>query len=520
MKENAIVIRFLDVIKVEVDFSDFDSIYAAVGADRVSTIHTAKTQELSAKLGIHLMGYVDRDGDDINNKLACEISGYDYLGSFMFLCKTDNKFNPLPFTEAELNSVYTYLTTGKIIPASACKNDDSGNFFKKYGIAPYLPDFPVAPTYRFFDEYPTIILITYDFKGLSDAELGECGKALFPYSDILVTKFKNIGGGVNVDSGRTYYINNKYTPDAYYILIQAMENKRTEPLIMDIDSFIANQEDGKKNDDALSKANPSNEYNGASTINQSSADEDEVDDEEEGGIGFVPDLMVGYYIKVEIEAKWPNLEHTRVKYVRAYPLLQATEEDPQDQPYFSYFKNLIKVLEFDYFGENTIISLNLDKKRKVNLELDQPVTFDFDYTPNKPSSRRVGKITLTYKYHEVNDFVTVDGRISIKEFIINQETNKIVEKNKEIITNVSNEDDAEDQIVESDFTGTRYFPWLICEEDGFVLLYSSFDDYDDPDIRRKVYIPLYFDEPNISEDCFMSQDGEALNIKTEIVFED
>lgn len=110
---NAIVVRWLDIIGVQVDFSDLSNIEQAINARRLYTIHTAKTLELSERLGVHLMGYVDREGNDINNQTACNLTGYDYLGSMMFLCKTDDRYNALPFTEEEYNRVYAYLTNGK-----------------------------------------------------------------------------------------------------------------------------------------------------------------------------------------------------------------------------------------------------------------------------------------------------------------------------------------------------------------------------------------------------------------------
>ena len=109
MKANAIVIRHLDILEVEVDFSDLDNIAKAIDAEYVSTIHTKITQAISAKLGIHLIGFVDRDGDDINNKKACEISGYDYIGSSLLLCKCDDGYNPYPLEEDELSKIF-YLT--------------------------------------------------------------------------------------------------------------------------------------------------------------------------------------------------------------------------------------------------------------------------------------------------------------------------------------------------------------------------------------------------------------------------
>ena len=125
MKENAILIRNLDIVKVYVDFSNLDNIKSILNCDRLSTIHTAKTQELSEKLGFHLMGYVDREGDDINNEVACEVSGYDYIGSFMLLFKTDDSYHELPLSEDELEKLYSYLTIGEIDNAKTSVNLDN-----------------------------------------------------------------------------------------------------------------------------------------------------------------------------------------------------------------------------------------------------------------------------------------------------------------------------------------------------------------------------------------------------------
>ena len=54
MKENAIIVRPLDIIKVYVDFSNIDNVYRSINADLVSTIHTVQTQEISEKLGFHI----------------------------------------------------------------------------------------------------------------------------------------------------------------------------------------------------------------------------------------------------------------------------------------------------------------------------------------------------------------------------------------------------------------------------------------------------------------------------------
>ena len=110
---NALIVNDSGITKIFVDFSNFDNIYESLKVRRISTIHTRETQRISSILGVHLMGFVDRDCAGPNNKKACEISGYDYLGADLLLCKTDDKFNPLPLEEDELERVYKYLLNGK-----------------------------------------------------------------------------------------------------------------------------------------------------------------------------------------------------------------------------------------------------------------------------------------------------------------------------------------------------------------------------------------------------------------------
>lgn len=218
--ENAILIRNLDVIKVCLDFSDIDNINKAINASHLSTIHTQKTQELSSLLGVHLMGFVDRDGDDINNKKACEISGYDYLGSLMLLCKTDSKFNALPFTESELDTVFTYLVTGEIVQKREDKIYDK--FCEKYGINPVLPKFPVEPKFFARRGVPYVIIARYNFDEASDEEIISIGTNLFHYSSLLLNIFKKVDG-VNLSPDGKYYLNffKDQSSGYYYVLIQA-----------------------------------------------------------------------------------------------------------------------------------------------------------------------------------------------------------------------------------------------------------------------------------------------------------
>ena len=105
-------IRISDTIeKVHIDFSSIDSLYESSGFKRLYTIHTAETNKMTAKLGFHVGGFCDDRGSG-GPDLAAEISGYDYLPSDLILCLMDSKYNFLPLNEKQLESLYSYLTTG------------------------------------------------------------------------------------------------------------------------------------------------------------------------------------------------------------------------------------------------------------------------------------------------------------------------------------------------------------------------------------------------------------------------
>ena len=506
MKENAIIIRQLDIIKIHIDFSDIDNIYNAIYADRVSTIHTAKTQELSAKLGVHLIGFINRKCDDINNEKACEISGYDYLGSLMFLCKADDKLNPLPFEEDELERVYNFLTTGEIVGNAGDEEDLLGEFLNKYEINPVLPNLSIKPEVTLYENYEKVILLTYDF---SEADLGKIGGELFQYSDKLVKKFYE-EDEASVAPDETYCVKCKTDmgKQKFYVLIQVLEGRRDKPVIGDIDAFIgADEEYQNEMEEDVSYSNPNEDV---------ASNNRELDDEEEE-FETNADFLVPYFIIVEIEASWPENENGPAKYKYVYPLLQAMEPE-EDQPFFPYFKNLIKVVDFDYFGDTFDIKVNFGgNKQKVHLELDEPVVLKFDYTPGKASSHRVGQVKLTLERHEIG-FVTVEGKIYIHEGLYQVKgMKKPLNEDNMVLTNLTNEGDEypDESIAEGSLTGSRYFPWLISNDGSFICMSAAYDDYDDPDIRRHVYIPLYADEDTVSHDFFVSDDYGRVELRVE-----
>ena len=237
MKENAILIRQIDVLKVFVDFDDPNGIEKVVGARRVSTIHTIKTQELSNKLSVHLVGYVDREGNDINNERACQISGYDYLGSFMLLCKTDDKFNNYGFSEEELDRVYTYLTTGKI------KLDALQEFVNRYDLNIPLPMFGVKPKVYYKEDVPYMILLRYDLSSVLLKEYERIGTALFQYSSALLEECTLNEKQVNVSKDGKWYLKTMMDGSFYNLLIQARGDDEEEIILINdaktvVDGFL------------------------------------------------------------------------------------------------------------------------------------------------------------------------------------------------------------------------------------------------------------------------------------------
>lgn len=234
MKANAILVKPEGIEKVYVDLSNYRNICQAINANGISTIHTIKTQEISRKLGIHLVGYVDRYGGNLDNELAAQISGYDEIYSFMLLCKTDDKWNDFPLSEGELECLYTYLTTGKVTMID--RDDKATAFFEKYGIDnPALPKVSFKPEVYQLDSVPYVMLFRYDMYKLNDKQIQELGNAMFYMADRLINEGFNIVDGVHLSPDKKYYIQSKMDQEsgAFNVLIQAKEEV-DEVLIKDV----------------------------------------------------------------------------------------------------------------------------------------------------------------------------------------------------------------------------------------------------------------------------------------------
>ena len=209
---------------------DFSNIELSTGFRRLYTIHTAKTLDYSRQVGFHVGGFCDDRGQG-GSSLAARTAGYEDLPSDLILCKMDERYNFLPLSEAELNCLYTYLTTGKVVPLES--DDDKANaFFRKWDIHPILPRFDLPLSVEFFPRYPNVIALVYDETAAkTDKELENYGKALFEFSDRCVSGLEDIGL-CRVSLDHTYYMLNVRENGKFCCFIQALREKGENPFLL------------------------------------------------------------------------------------------------------------------------------------------------------------------------------------------------------------------------------------------------------------------------------------------------
>lgn len=476
MKENAILIRQLDVLKIHVDFSDMNSIYEAVGADRVSTIHTAKTQELSSKLGVHLVGFVDREGDDINNDLACKISGYDYLGSFMLLCKTDDKWNNYGFSQDELDRVYTYLTTGKIV--NKVKSSEIAKFFEEYHLDPPLPRFGVEPKVYYETSVPYVMLLRYDLKTIPEKRMMEIGQALFDFSSVLLEECRLNDKGVNVSKDERYCLKSRMSDDGFYdVLIQAMDGE--EIIISNIDTMVKAylgqlEEKPQKHEDV-------------ETTMEEAIDEDWDDEEED---------ISDYVIEVDLKASYADTAAVEGRYV--YPLVEIVLEDAEDG-YLPILGRIIHVKGFSLAEQSVTVVL---EDQEVKLLLDESRHIDLEIYDTK------AEMDLCLRKHFFGDDA---GRIVVvEETISDMKKGKIVDsESHEFEARFDSEDIAEVVL--------GIYQILLVDEEGYVVVNGLVEDESKED---HVYIPVSIEEPTINTFDYINSKGKRMRVTTKMYFKE
>ena len=162
-KLNAIRISNI-VEKVHVDFSSLDSLKESTGFKRLYTIHTQKTLDISKELGFHVAEFCDDHGTG-GSSLAAKFSGYESLPSDLILCLMDEKYNFLPLSEAQLETLYIYLTTEEVrsyqsqegivedlaeeVMETDYDDDDSGlGYFVEFKVDASWPDSDDDYTYK------------------------------------------------------------------------------------------------------------------------------------------------------------------------------------------------------------------------------------------------------------------------------------------------------------------------------------------------------------------------------------
>ena len=160
------------------------------------------------------------------------------------------------FDEEELDRVYVYLTTGKLIAKN--RGDLFSAFCEKYDVNPALPNFSIDPEITVKDEVPYVLIAKYDLNKLSDRELMKLGERLFDFSTVLINEFKQIDAVSLSKDGKYYmkpfmYREGKDADGCYYVFVQINDGgelliRNPEAIIKALNEKSSNREYG---DDAI-----------------------------------------------------------------------------------------------------------------------------------------------------------------------------------------------------------------------------------------------------------------------------
>ena len=500
--DNAIIIRQLDIIKTYIDFNDFDNISNAIHANHLSTVHTVKTQELSSLLGVHLMGFVDRDGDDINNKKACEISGYDYLGSLMLLCKTDDKFNPLPLSEGEVECVFHYLVTGEIVQ----KHDSEiyKKFCEKYGVNPILPEFPIEPEFFKEDMVPYVIIARYNFDEASENMFQRIGESLFHYSSLLLNSFKEVDE-VYLSQDSKYYIkcykdSNGISKGFYYVMIQAKGAEGIDDIFIKnpkaIVDVMFNKDEKRESfkDDALEEvaSSPGDyDYDDEDYEERIYYPGDETDEEE--AIKYV------FEIELSLRAK-DDSKNRELNGKFALPLSEILIDEEHKKQYLPFLGRVFELKSYKLDSSSANIYLNVEGQSRKQYELNLNETLKLlVHTQNEKSETIDGKMNITYKKYDFGDYKGKE-KIIIEEQIIDL-------KNRKIEASFKGNIKAGFTLENTDMKdiGTAIYESDLINETKDVLVISALDVNESKDDR--IYYLVKAKEPVVNEWTYLSDKG-------------
>ena len=485
--------------RVFVDFSSLESLKESTGFERLYTIHTAETNELTKKLGFHVAGFCDdrgRGGSD----LAAQIAGYPSLPSDLILCLMDRKYNFLPLDHANLEKLFHYLTTGEV---KNFYNDPKVQaFFDKHGINPLLPSFSVEPKISLYEQFPTVVLFEYDFNDCSDDELEAVGENVYYFAshqletvDTLPGNTKNVARAKNGQ----YFTRCQFLSDKlkFYLAFQAIENDDDQELlstfVFDPLEQIRDLFDGDASEEVME---------------QDYEEEDEVIDEEKEQL-----LRMNYILEVEIEASWPNSpDDYSVHFKYCYPLLNINDNE---KPYFPDFEDFIINPSFDVLEEVLTFEVDVrEKKDTLTIRPGETIEYKFDYfNSEKKTSRRVGKATFYLRHVQV-EAEMARGQILIRKEQVELRSHKFVYEEEGII-------DAEDQKKEAHcvYAGESFFTFLFSSEDGNYFVIMGGDSYEEGEETPTYYLPLLAGEKNVSE-TFYTDKSKKYALRTIIKFVD
>ena len=454
-KYNAI--RVSDKIeRIFVDFSSLESLNESVGFERLYTIHTAETNELTKKLGFHVGGFCDDRGRG-GSSLAAQIAGYPSLPSDLILCLMDNKYNFLPLDHAKLEKLYHYLTTGEV--KNFYNDPEVQSFFDRHNINPLLPNFSVEPKISLYEQFPTVVLFEYDFNDCSDDELEAVGENAFHFAshqletvDALPGNTKNVSKAKN---GK-YFTRCQFLSDKlkFFLAFQAIIKDDDKELLSD---FVF---------DPLEKIRDLFDGDAPEEVMNQDYEEDETIDEEQEQL-----MRMGYILEVEIESSWPNSpDDYSVHFKYCYPLLNITDNE---MPFFPDFSDFIINPSFDVLKE--VLTFDVDtreKKERITIRPDETIEIKFDYfNSEKETSRRIGKVKFYLRHIEVEAELQ-SGKILMRKELVELRSHRFLyEEEGEI--------EAEDQRkkAHSVNVGESFYTFLFSSIDGSYHVLMAGDSY-------------------------------------------
>ena len=480
-------IRVSDKIeKVFIDFSSYESLKESSCFKKPYTIHTAETLEITHLLGFHVGGFCDDHGNK-TNLLAGKISGYGTLPSDLILCLMDDHYEFLPLSDEQLDCLYIYLITGKVVDPNV--DETARKFFAKYKIYPVLPKLGTDCESFINKKHPNVLILKYDFdfNKIPENQITKIGEALFHYADCLINTFKEVDD-VYLSMDETYFVKalRDLESSAYIVLIQACINKNEKPVLNEID--IHNL---VKSEEVIED-----------TIEEVLEPEDDADE--------------GAVLIFEVEAEWPNSKD-RFSFSGKYAIPLFAPESIK--PSIPYFEKFFEITGIDRINDvMTLMIHEGEKDRPLTLPLGNKVAYDFNYYSRKRNKKTLRKGRAWFKY--VRPYFTVDSFPGIIRVDSKYLVNGKLEDGETGYFETINDDPDIGGYIDNSF-GDRFFVFAYSYIENFALLYCYSPDPDNDDEFLTYYYPLYLNEKSGSTTTlFDVKKKQTLTCDIEISYEE